>query len=134
MVVYFCFDIVSPYRVALCCYQKRFTFSHEVSLSLLVQVFSCEISLIRLLEVCIQLFFLPILFSGYFCSVDAFVVCIVTGRYNRFSPALLFCSLLVVASVHCCYVEYWQVLFLLLFLTHIVCVRHLLDVRPYASL
>ena len=26
------FDIVSPYGVVLCCYEKRFSFSHEVSL------------------------------------------------------------------------------------------------------
>ena len=25
--VYFCFDISSPYNVVLCCYQKRFSFS-----------------------------------------------------------------------------------------------------------
>ena len=43
------------------------------------------------------------------------------------------CSLWVVLLMHWRYLQRWRVLFLLLFLTHIVCLCHLSNVRPYAS-
>ena len=36
--------------------------------------------------------------------------------------------------MHSRYIQYWRVHFLLLFFTHIFCLCHLLDVKPYASL
>ena len=83
-----------------------------------IQVFAC-----LSLEMFIQLFFLLFLFYGYSCSVDAYVVCIVSSDCNQSSSAFL-CNLLVT--------EIWRILFLL-FLTHTVCQRHLWDVRPYTS-
>ena len=77
----------SHYSVVLCGFQKRFSFSHKVSLSLpclsfLVWDFAC-----LLLVMSIELFFFPFLIPGYFCSVDACVVCIVSGRCNQSSSA-----------------------------------------------
>ena len=51
------------------------------------------------LEMSIQLFFFPFLFSGYFCSVDAGVVSIVSGDCNQHSSALL-CNRLVVVLMY----------------------------------
>ena len=80
-----------------------------------------------LLEIFIQMFFFSFLFSYYYCSI---VVCVVSGRYNWLFFALFLCSLRVVwmyrQQYYC-----WRVFFLL-FLEHIVCVRHLWDVRQYA--
>ena len=68
----------------------------------------------------IQLFFFPFLFSGDFCSVDACVVCIVSGGCNQSSSDAFFCSLLVVVSIHRRCHEWSQVLFLFSFLTHTI--------------
>ena len=48
----------------------------------------------------------PFLFSGYFCSFDACVICIFSGGCNQ-SPSTLFflCSLLVIVSMHERYLE-----------------------------
>ena len=75
--------------------------------------------------------FFPFLFSGYIFSVDIFAVCIISDRWNQSSYALLW-SLLVLVSMHRRNHRYWQDFFLL-FLIHAVCLRHLLDVRLYAS-
>ena len=77
------------YGVILCCYQKKFSFSLKVSLSLpcssfLVWDFTC-----LSLEMSIKLFFFPFLFSGYFCSVDACVDVLFLVAVN--SHSLRFC-------------------------------------------
>ena len=81
--IYFCFNIVSPHGV-LGCYQKRFSFS-LLRLSFLnhVWIFLWDFTCFSL-EMAIQLFSFPFLFSGHFCSVDACVVCIVFGHWNLF--------------------------------------------------
>ena len=71
----------------------------------------------------------PFLFPGYFCFVDACVVCIISCGYYQFSSALFY----VVVLMNQCYLQCRRVLFLLPFLTHRVYQCHLLDVRPYAS-
>ena len=73
-----------------------------------VQVFSCEISHIYHLK-CSCSYFFQCLFSAYFCSVDAWVVCIISGRCNQSSSAMM----------HRRFLQCWWVLFLLLF-----CLRH----------
>ena len=82
------------------------------------------------LEMSIHLFFFPFLFSGYFCSVGICVVCIDSSGCNQFSSAL-FCVMF--SLLHRCIDAIFSVLFLLIFLTHTVCLRHLWDVRPYVS-
>ena len=88
--------------------------------------------------------FFSFLFSFYFCSVNACVDCIVSGGSNQFFQYFYFClfvclffwvffSILVVVSGHESYLECWCVLFLLLFLPHTVCLRHLRNVRPHAT-
>ena len=42
------------------------------------------------LEISIELFSYPFLFSGYFCSVDACVVCIFSGGNNQSSSVLVY--------------------------------------------
>ena len=79
----------------------------------------------------IQLFFFLFLFSGYFCSVDSCVVCIVSGCLISL-PLRFLWSLLVVVSMHQRNLKCWCVLFLFLFLANTVCLRHLWDVNPYA--
>ena len=65
---------------------------------------------------------------GYFgfLPVSSLVVVI------SLSPCFFLCILLVAASMDRGYLECWQV-FLHLFVTHTVCLLHLLDVRPYAK-
>ena len=90
------------------------------------QGFSCKISLFLSLEMSMQLFYFPFLFSSYCCSVDP---CVGSDHYNQ---SLLFsCSLRDVLSMYRRYFQCWRVLFLF-FLTHIVCL-YLWGVRPYAS-
>ena len=74
--------LISPYGIVLHYYQKRFHFFLEISLSkpcssFLVWDFTC-----LSLEMSLQLFFFPFLFPGYFCSVDACVVWIISGDCN----------------------------------------------------
>ena len=78
------------YAVCLCCYQKRFNFSLKIFLSLpgpsfLVWDFTC-----LLLGRSIPFFLFPFFFSGYLCSVDACVVCIVPGGCNQSSTELFY--------------------------------------------
>ena len=79
-----------------------------------------------------KLFFFLFLFSGYFCFVDTYVVCIVSGRCKQSSIALFLCSLWVIVSM----LSSTQANFLPpSFLdTYSLCLRHLWDVKPYASL
>ena len=67
----------------------RFSFSLKASLSQPYPSFHEGVFACLMLEISIQLFFLNFLFSGYFCSVDACVVCIVSGHCNRSSSAFL---------------------------------------------
>ena len=91
-----------------------------------VQVFSCEISLVCRLKCQYNCCFFPLfLFSCYFCSVDAFFVCIVSCRSNRF-----LCNLPVVVSMYRRNLVGCRIL-IFLFLTHAVSQRYLCDVRPY---
>ena len=79
----------------------------------------------------IQLFFFLFLFSDYFCSIDACVVCTVSGSCNQ-SSALFFMQ----SSNRC--IDAWTVSSKLVshlhssFL-HIYSLRHLWDAKPYAS-
>ena len=75
--------------MALLCSAKR---SDSVSLLRFtylnhVQVFSCEISLDSHFEMSIRLFVFQFLFSGYFYSLNACVVCSVSGCYSQSSWA-----------------------------------------------
>ena len=79
----------------------------------------------------IELFFFLFLFSCYFCSVDDCVVWITSGHCNQ-SSSKLFYEGWIIASMHQCYLQCRQVLFLLLFLAHTVSL-YLWNVRLYAS-
>ena len=101
----------------------------SVSLSLFpflnhVQVFSMLlISRLKPLKIC----FFPFLFSSYCYSVGLGVVSIVSGGCNQSFSVLLY-RLRVVVWMHPRCLQCRQILFLLLFLIHIVCQHHLLDV------
>ena len=86
---------------------------------------SFEIKIVtkRRKEMSIQLFFFPFLFSDYFCSVNAYVIRIVSGDCNQ-SFCSFWCILQVFVLLHWCYLQCWY------FLTHIVGQHHLWDVRP----
>ena len=142
-IIYICYFVASilflrwhsSYGVVLNYYQKRFSFSLKVSLfqpcpSFLVWDFAC-----LSLEMSIQsLLFFPIfLLSGYFCSIDPCVVCIVSGDCNQSSSALFY---VVFSSLYRCIDVIlnagkssssffsWNIYF--------VCQRHLRVVRHYA--
>ena len=97
-----------------------------------VQVFPCEISLVCPLKCpsncfyshsCLLIIVVPLIFV----LLVLFLVAVI-------SLSLLFLySLRVVLSMYQRYLQCWEVLFLLLFLIHIVCPYHLLDVRPDTS-
>ena len=80
------------------------------------------------LEMSIQLFFFIFLFSGYFCSLDVWVVPIISSGCNQSSPSFFFMS----SSSFC--ISSSMLSSLLLFLSHTFCLYHLLGVRPYTSL
>ena len=119
----------SPFSFVLCCYQERFSFFLEVSLSLLCLIFLVWDLACLSLEISIHLFFFDFL---VILSGDTCIFRVVSGFSNQSFSALFLCNLLVVVSMHRRYFECWQVLFFLL-LTHKVCLHHLCDVRPYAS-
>ena len=98
-----------------------------------VQVFSCEMLLVCCLKCPYNYFPFRFLFPCYICSVDPRVVCIVSGGCNQSSFACFLCKFRVVVSVRQRYLQCWQVLFVLLFLTHIVCYCLLWDVMSFAS-
>ena len=74
-----------------------------------------------------------------FCFI-VFVVLVIFVLFVLFlitvmSFSLLFlCSFRAIISIYRRYLQCLRVLFLLLFLTHIICLCHLWDVRPYATL
>ena len=80
----------------------------------------------------IELFFFPFLFSGYFHSVRPRVASIapgiISGDFNQSSSALFD---VIFESLYRC-LQYWHILFLLLFSKHIICLRDLWDVTPSA--
>ena len=82
-------------------------------------------------KISIQLLFFQFLFSSYCCLVDLCVVCVVSGRCNRFFLTLFLCSLGVVVSMYRRYHLCCQGLFLLLFSTHTTSLCHNRDLRPY---
>ena len=97
-----------------------------------IHVFSCEMSLANCLKWPYSFF------SSHFCFRDIFVLLMfvlsVLFLVALISLPLHFLYILrVVVSMHWCYLEWWHVLILLLFLTHTVSLRHLWVVRPYAS-
>ena len=80
----------SHFGVVLCCYQKIISFHFSFSFLSHVQVFSWFISLVDRLK-CPYSYFSPcFLFSGYFCFVDAGVVCIIFSGRNLSSSTLLY--------------------------------------------
>ena len=101
-----------------------FSFSLKASLFSRGQVFSCEISFVHRLK-CPLNCFLPIcvfwLFLFYCCLSSLY--CFLWLKSVFF--CILLYSLLVIVSMHGHYLEFWQVLFFTLFLTHTVCQRHL---------
>ena len=74
-------------------------------------------------------------FSSHFCFLGNFVLLILV-MFVLFLGAVIslrafLCSVLVVVLIHWRYLGCWWVLFLFLFLAHIVSLRHLCDVSPY---
>ena len=95
-----------------------------------VQVFSSEMLLVSRLT-SLELFFFPRLFSGYCRSTCPRVISIVSSDCNQSSSVLLY---VVFESLYRCVHAVFnagQVLFLPLFLTHIVCQRHLFGAMSY---
>ena len=86
--IYACFDIVGPYNVILCCYQKRFSFILRFPFLSHVQVFLCEISFVAWNVH--RVIFLPIFVFWLLFSVDAYVVCIVSEGINQYSSVLVY--------------------------------------------
>ena len=80
----------------------------------------------------IQSFSFQFLFSGYFCSADACVVCSVSSRCNQSSSVFFMLS-----SSRCIDISTLSRTlakpFFLLYLIDLVCLRHLGDVRPNGS-
>ena len=97
-----------------------------------VQVFSGEISLVCRLKWTYNNLSSHFRFLVIFALL-MFVLFVLSRRGNQSSPALFYAVFSSLYSMHRRYLECWQVGFLLLFLTHIVCLSHLWDVRPYAS-
>ena len=69
--------------------------------------------------------FLVILVLLMFVLSELFLITVIS-----LPPRFFLCSLQVVISIPRCYLDYWWVLFLLLFLTYIGYLRHLWDIRP----
>ena len=82
------------------------------------------------LEISIELFSFPFLFSGYFYSVDVYVVCIVSGGCNQSSGFLMNSSSFCIDAST---LSWMLVSPLLLFLTQYSLSMSLRGVRPYAS-
>ena len=116
------------YGIVLCYDLKRFSFSLKVPPFFLARPRFFELYVVCLsLEMFIRLFFSPFLFSSNFCYVDPRIVSIVSGV-----PCTFLCSVQVVVSIRQCNLQCWQIVFLFFF-THIVCQRHILDLRPNGS-
>ena len=84
------------------------------------------------LEISIQLFFL-FLFSSYRFFLSLCCLCRFLLLWSVFICPFL-CSLRVVVSLHQRHLQCSRILFLFLFLPHIICLCHFSDLRPYALL
>ena len=91
-----------------------------------------SVSLIRFLflflscEISVKMFVELGFFSFFFLLMLVLSVLFLVTVINQ-------CALLVFVSMHRRCLECWRVLFLLLFLTHIIYLRHVWNVRPYVS-
>ena len=126
------FDIVCPCGVVLCCYQKRLSLSLKVSLSSpCPRFFHVKYRLLVIYNV-YRVVFLPtfvFLLNPFCCSSCCqYCLCWLLSVFLR----VFLCCLQVFVSMVQRRLQCWQVLFLPIFLTHIVCQRHLWDERPYA--
>ena len=91
-IIDFRFNIIGPYDVILCCYQKRFSFSLKVSFSLsYLNLFVLEFTNLSL-EILIHFF--SFLFLTYCCSVCPYIVTAVISHCNTsfFAPFIVFKS------------------------------------------
>ena len=104
---YFSFDIV-PIALFWAPIRRHLVSLFNFPILSYIQVFSCETFACLSLKISIQLSFFPFLFSGYFCSVDACVVCIVFGRCNPSSWTFYLC---VFVSMLRRDLQCWRVLF-----------------------
>ena len=90
-IVYFYFDIVNPYDVHLCCFQKRFTLSLKVSLSH-VQVFPPKASLfcrLKCLYSCFSARFFLVIFILLMLMLSVLFLAAVISRPQRI---FMYCS------------------------------------------
>ena len=94
-----------------------------------VHIFSCEMSIVRSLTRLWSCFSSH--FSVYCHSADLRVVSIFSGDCNKSSSTFFCVVFLVIVSMCQRCLQCWQVLFLSLFLTLIVCQCHLWDAMPY---
>ena len=97
-----------------------------------VQVFSCKISSVYRLKYTYSCF------SPHFCFLVVVLLIIMTSvkflvAVSSLSLLFFLCSLRFLLLMHPHHFQYWRVLVLLLFLTYIVCLYHLSDVRLYTS-
>ena len=124
-----CFDMIILYGIVSCCYQKRFSFSFKVSILVL-----------RFSRVRCHLFVAwngHRFFSSHFCFL-VFVVLLILVLFVMFQMAVISLPLSFLHSVwvfelmHRRYLQSRQDLFLFIYLTHIVCQRHLWDVWLFA--
>ena len=126
LLVYSCFDIVSPYSVVLSCYHKRSNFFLlRYPFLSNVQCFFTEVLLVCRLKYSCSCFSYHFLFPGYLYFVDASVDWIVSFFFNQSSAGLV-CEIF--QSLYRCI----DAIFLL-FLTYIACLRQLWDIKPNAS-
>ena len=93
-----------------------------------IHVFSCDFPYLSL-GISSQLFFFPFRFSSYCWSADPWVVSDVSGHCNE----SIYAFYAVFETTYRCINTIFNVLFLFLFLTHIVCLYHLENVWPYTK-
>ena len=93
--------------------------------------FSCEIPLVCCLK-CPYRFFSHFCFLLIFLLLMLVLLILFSDGCNQSSSAPFLWSIKVVISIHRSYLQYWWVLFLLLFMIHRVCLRHFWNVRSYA--
>ena len=109
--------------VALSCYLIRFSFSFKVSIfSLCPSNFVRHLACLSL-EISIQLFFFPFLRLATFVLMILVLSVFFLAFVISLSPEG--CFYLIFSLTHHRYFHSWRVLFLLLFLTHLVSLRHL---------
>ena len=96
----FCCEIIKLLGVLRCWYQKRFSLSlkaYFIALSIFSRVRFCLFNNWNIQTVV----FSPFLFSGYFCSVDTWVVCIDSSCCKHYSLSLLLLLLLLLLLYVC---------------------------------